>query len=112
MSVTNLCCVGRQAQHIIALRRLLSPGDEVILPAPYWVSYYEATYGRGVPVIVETTEENGFRMSSEQFEAAITNKTKCFILQPLKSDRMVYYKEQMEASGTGCFKIRPLWDQR
>jgi aspartate aminotransferase len=63
-----------------ALLATLNPGDEVIIPAPYWVSYPDMVrLGGGEPVIVETTIEDGFRISPEALEAAITPKTKWFI---------------------------------
>jgi aspartate aminotransferase len=63
-----------------ALLATLNPGDEVIIPAPYWVSYPDMVrLGGGEPVIVETTLEDGFRISPQALEAAITPKTKWFI---------------------------------
>lgn len=63
-----------------ALMATLNPGDEVIIPAPYWVSYPDMVkLAGGVPVIVETGIETGFRMTPEQLEAAITPKTKWLI---------------------------------
>jgi aspartate aminotransferase len=60
---------------------LYEPGDEVIIPAPYWVSYPEQVRIVGAnPVIVETRVEDGFRMSAAQLEAAITDRTKAIIL--------------------------------
>ena len=65
----------------IALAALVDPGDEVIVPAPYWVSYYEMVrlFG-GVPVVVNVSEEQGFQLTPEQLEQAITDKTKAIIL--------------------------------
>jgi aspartate aminotransferase len=63
-----------------ALLATLNPGDEVIIPAPYWVSYPDMVrLGGGTPVIVDTTLEDGFRISPESLEAAITPNTKWFI---------------------------------
>jgi aspartate aminotransferase len=63
-----------------ALMATLNPGDEVIIPAPYWVSYPDMVrLGGGTTVIVETSLEDGFRMSPQALEAAITPKTKWFI---------------------------------
>jgi aspartate aminotransferase len=63
-----------------ALMATLNPGDEVIIPAPYWVSYTDMVrLGGGEPVIVEAAEAEGFRITAEQLEAAITPKTKWFI---------------------------------
>ncbi|SET80466.1 pyridoxal phosphate-dependent aminotransferase [Oceanicella actignis] len=63
-----------------ALMATLNPGDEVIIPAPYWVSYPDMVLlAGGAPVIVEATLENRFKITPEQLEAAITPKTKWFI---------------------------------
>ena len=63
-----------------ALMATLNPGDEVIIPAPYWVSYPDMVLlAGGTPVIVETTLEDGFRITPEALEAAITPKTKWFL---------------------------------
>jgi aspartate aminotransferase len=63
------------------LTALCGPGDEVIIPAPYWVSYEALTELAGAtPVIVPTTEASGFRLSGEDFERAITPKTKLLLL--------------------------------
>jgi len=63
-----------------ALMATLNPGDEVIIPAPYWVSYPDMVrLGGGEPVIIETTIDNGFRLTPEALEAAITPNSKWFI---------------------------------
>jgi aspartate aminotransferase len=75
--------VSNGAKHSIhnVLTALCGPGDEVIIPAPYWVSYSDLVELTGAtPVIVETTEESGFCLSAEQFEAAITPRTKLLLL--------------------------------
>jgi aspartate aminotransferase len=64
-----------------ALVATLNPGDEVVIPAPYWVSYPDMTLlAGGVPVSVETTAESGFKLTPEALEAAITPKTKWLII--------------------------------
>jgi len=64
-----------------AMMATLDPGDEVIIPAPYWVSYVDiVAFAEGTPVIVQCTQANGFKMSPEQLEAAITPKTKWLML--------------------------------
>lgn len=77
----------------------MQPGDEVILPAPYWVTYAEAIRMAGaVPVIVETSEETGFKMTAKMLENAITDKTKCLILtNPSNPTGMVYHREELTA---------------
>ena len=63
-----------------ALMATLNPGDEVVIPAPYWVSYPDMVLlAGGTPVIVETALETGFKLTADQLEAAITPKTKWFI---------------------------------
>src|SRR5690606_3124537 len=63
-----------------AMMATLNPGDEVIIPAPYWVSYPDIVLlGGGTPVFVETTLENGFKVQASDLEAAITPKTKWLI---------------------------------
>ncbi len=60
---------------------LLDDGDEVIIPAPYWVSYPDMAYLAGaVPVSIPTTEQSGFKITPEQLKKAITPKTKMLIL--------------------------------
>jgi len=64
-----------------ACTALLNKGDEVIIPAPYWVSYPQmVTLARGNPVIVPTKEENGFRLTSDELGRAITARTKAIII--------------------------------
>jgi len=75
--------VSNGAKHCLhnVLTALCSPGDEVIIPAPYWVSYSALVELTGAtPVIVNTTEESGFCLSAEQFEAAITDRTRLLML--------------------------------
>lgn len=63
-----------------ALMATINPGDEVVIPAPYWVSYPDMVLlAGGTPVIAEATLENNFKLTPEQLEAAITPKTKWFI---------------------------------
>ena len=82
----------------IALQTILNPGDEVILPAPYWVTYEEAIkMCGGIPVILNTREEDGFKLSAWQLEAAITERTKCFILtNPSNPTGVLYDREELE----------------
>ena len=89
-----------------ALRALVNPGDEVIVPAPYWVSYCEMVrICAGVPVTVETTEAANFKMTPEQLEAAITPKTKALMLNnPSNPTGMVYTKDELQAIADVCMK--------
>jgi aspartate aminotransferase len=78
---------------------MLNPGDEVILPCPYWVSYAEIVkLAEGVPVEVPTSVESDFKMTPEQLEAAITPKTKMlWYSSPSNPSGMVYSKEELRA---------------
>jgi aspartate aminotransferase len=77
---------------------IVNPGDEVIILAPYWVSYYDQVIiAEGKPVIVETTLENDFKVSPEQLEAAITSKTRLIIFNsPSNPTGMVYSGKEIE----------------
>ena len=78
---------------------LVNPGDEVIIPAPYWVSYPQmALLAGGQPVIVEAGFEQNFKMTPEQLEKAITPKTRLLILcSPSNPTGSVYNKEELRA---------------
>ncbi|WP_072318919.1 pyridoxal phosphate-dependent aminotransferase [Sinomicrobium oceani] len=78
---------------------MINPGDEVILPAPYWVSYSDIVkIAEGVPVEVPTSIENDFKMTPEQLEAAITPKTKMlWYSSPCNPSGSVYSEEELEA---------------
>ena len=78
---------------------ILNPGDEVIIPAPYWVSYPEMVkLADGVPVSIQTTEEDGFKVTADEIRAAITDKTKALILNsPSNPTGMVYTREELQA---------------
>ncbi|MCX2680374.1 pyridoxal phosphate-dependent aminotransferase [Galbibacter sp. EGI 63066] len=78
---------------------VLNPGDEVILPAPYWVSYSEIVkLAEGVPVEVRTSIETDFKMTAEQLEAAITPKTKMlWYSSPCNPSGSVYNQKELEA---------------
>lgn len=87
-----------------ALQALLNPGDEVILPAPYWVSYIELIrMAGGTPVVIETTEEESFKITAEKLAAAITDKTKCMILNnPCNPTGMMYDRQELESIAKVC----------
>ena len=78
---------------------MLNPGDEVIFPAPYWVSYKEiAKMAGGVPIEVHTTIENNFKITPAQLEAAITSKTKMvWFNTPCNPSGSIYSKSELEA---------------
>jgi Aspartate/tyrosine/aromatic aminotransferase len=76
----------------------LNPGDEVIIPIPYWVSYPELVkLEEGIPVFVETKEENGFKYTIENLEKAVTDKTKIILINsPNNPTGTVYSKEELQ----------------
>ena len=83
----------------VALRALINPGDEVILPSPYWVSYSELIkMTGGVPVIVETREADHFKLTAQELRDAITPKTKLLIMPfPNNPTGAVMEREDLEA---------------
>jgi len=104
----NQIVVASGAKHNIyaALQTLLNPGDEVIVPAPYWVTYTEAIkMARGVPVVISATEENDFKITKQQLENAVTDKTKLFILNnPSNPTGMLYNEDELRALTDVCVK--------
>ncbi len=93
--------VGGGAKQVIfnALLASLIPGEEVIIPAPYWVSYPDmVVLAEGVPVIIRSTLENHLKLIPEELEDAITPKTKWLILNsPNNPSGMVYTRKELEA---------------
>jgi aspartate aminotransferase len=86
-------CGGKQSFFNMALA-LLNAGDEVVIPAPYWVSYPDMVrIAEGTPVIVETEQSNRFKMTAAQLEAAITPKTKLVVLNSPSNPSGVAYTE-------------------
>ncbi len=82
-----------------ALMATVNPGDEVIVPAPYWVSYPDIVMlAGGIPVIVETALEHGFKLRPEVLEKAITSKTKWIILNsPSNPSGAAYSRDELKA---------------
>jgi len=78
---------------------IIDTEDEVIIPAPYWVTYPELVkYSGGVPVVIETNDSSGFKITAEQLKSAITPKTKMLILtSPSNPTGAVYSQEELEA---------------
>ena len=89
----------------------LSPGDEVVIPAPYWVSYPDMTLlAEGVPVTVDCPKENSFKLTPEDLEAAITPKTKWVILNsPSNPTGAAYSYDEMKALTDVLVKHPHVW---
>lgn len=91
-------CGGKQSFFNLALA-LLNKGDEVIIPAPYWVSYPDmVVIAEGVPVIIKTSLENRFKITARQLEAAITDKTRLVVLNsPSNPSGVAYSRSELQA---------------
>lgn len=93
--------VSNGAKHSLvnAFMAILNPGDEVIVPAPFWVSYPEMIkIADGVPILLNTSEENDFKASVEDFEKALSQKTKAIVLNsPSNPTGMVYTEDELRA---------------
>ena len=96
-----LVSVGGKQSSFNLLQALINPGDEVIIPAPYWVSYPDMTLlAEGVPVIVSAGIEQGYKITPEQLEAAITDRTRLiFINSPSNPTGAVYNRNELAALG-------------
>ncbi len=101
-----IICNGGKHAIFNALFATINPGDEVIIPAPYWLTYPEVVKCcNGVPVFVETTRASGFKMTPAQLEAAITPKTKMLIFNsPSNPTGAVYSEEEIKAIAAVCIK--------
>ena len=100
--------VSSGAKHSLftALQALISDGDEVIIPVPYWVSYSEMVkVAGGKPVFVYPKKENNFILTKEELEAVITPKSKVIMLNnPSNPTGVVYTKEQLKEVADVCVK--------
>ncbi|GFO74115.1 aspartate aminotransferase [Bathymodiolus platifrons methanotrophic gill symbiont] len=91
---------GKQSFYNLA-QALLNKGDEVIIPAPYWVSYPDiALLADAVPVIIKTTQEQNFKITPAQLHAAITDKTRLFVINsPSNPTGVAYTFDELKALG-------------
>ncbi len=101
---------GKQAFYNLA-QALVDPGDEVIIPAPYWVSYPDMVLlADGVPVIIDGEESSGFKITPEQLEAAITERTKFVILNtPSNPTGSGYTEQELKALGAVVARHDHVW---
>ncbi len=103
-------CGGKQTIYN-ALNATLNRGDEVIVPAPYWVSYTDITLlSDGVPVVIQCPAESGFKITPEQLEAAITPNTKWFMMNsPCNPSGAAYTVDELTALGEVLKRHQHVW---
>ena len=105
--------IGNGGKHVLynALMASVNPGDEVIIPAPYWTSYPDMVLlAEGTPVTVTCTVENGFKLTGEALEAAITPKTKWLILNsPSNPSGAAYSWDEMKSITDVLLKHPHVW---
>ena len=96
-----LVSVGGKQSFFNLSQALLNKGDEVIIPAPYWVSYPDMVLlAEGVPVIIEAGQNQRFKITPQQLEAAITTKTRLFVINsPSNPSGMAYSESELAALG-------------
>ena len=96
-----LVSVGGKQSFFNLSQALLDKGDEVIIPAPYWVSYPDMVLlAEGLPVIIEAGQEQRFKITPQQLEAAITIKTRLFVINsPSNPSGMAYNESELVALG-------------
>lgn len=102
----NQIMVGIGAKHVLytLFQVLLNEGDEVIIPIPYWVSYPEQVkLAQGVPVYIEATASQAYKISAQQLKEAITDRTKAVIINsPSNPTGMIYSKEELQELAEVC----------
>ena len=103
-------CGGKQVIYN-AFMATLDPGDEVIVPAPYWVSYPDMVLlAEGTPVFVDGVEDNGFKITPEDLEAAITPKTKWVLLNsPSNPTGAAYTRDELKALCDVLMRHEHVW---
>lgn len=100
------CTCGAKEALFAAFQILLNPGDEVIIPAPYWVSYPDQVLlSDGIPVFIETSDALNFKITPTQLKSAITPKTKALVLNsPSNPCGAIYSKEELKALVDICIE--------
>lgn len=103
---------GKQSFFNLSLA-LLNPGDEVVIPAPYWVSYPDMVLvAEGKPVIITTSQEQRFKITPQQLDEAITDKTRLVVLNsPSNPSGVAYTLEELKALGEVLKSTRTYWSQ-
>jgi len=97
---------GAKQSLYLSLAAITNPGDEIILPAPYWVSYYELIkMVGGVPVVIETNEQTAWKVTPDMLRGAVTSKTKALILNsPSNPSGVVYTEDELAKLADECVK--------
>lgn len=92
-----VCSTGAKQSLMQILLCILNPNDQIILPSPYWVSYYQMIkFAKANPIILKTSIENNFKICGKQLEKSITKKTKAFLINsPSNPTGAVYSKEEL-----------------
>ena len=106
-----IVCTGGKQVLYNALIATINPGDEVVIPAPFWVSYPDMVHlAGGTPVIVDVTAETSFRMTAEALEAAITPKTKWLIFNsPSNPSGAAYSHDELKALTDVLMRHPQVW---
>jgi aspartate aminotransferase len=101
----SVACGAKHSLYNIS-QALIQEGDEVIIPAPYWVSYPDQVLlAGGTPVVIQTDEKTSFKVTPEQLENAVTPRTKALILNsPSNPTGSAYSKEELQAIGEVCLR--------
>ncbi|MDH4198776.1 MAG: pyridoxal phosphate-dependent aminotransferase [Spirochaetia bacterium] len=105
-----ICSGGKQVLYNIFMS-IVNPGDEVIIPGPYWVSYKDMVMlSEGKPVIVNTSFESGFKMTTDQLQSAITAKTRAVIINsPSNPTGVVYSRDELKSFANILEKYPDIW---
>ncbi len=105
-----ISCGGKHAFYNLA-QVLLNPGDEAIIPAPYWVSYPDMVrLAGGTPVIVKTEENNGFKLTPDTLDTVLTDKTKIVVINsPSNPTGAAYTKKELTDLGNVILKYPNAW---
>jgi aspartate aminotransferase len=101
-----IVCSGAKHALYTLFQVILNPGDEVIIPTPYWVSYPEQVkLAEGTPVYIEGLESNSYKITPEQIKEAATNRTKAIVLNsPSNPTGMIYSSEELKKIGKVCLE--------
>ncbi|ORU94576.1 MAG: aspartate aminotransferase [Cycloclasticus sp. symbiont of Bathymodiolus heckerae] len=105
MDQVLVSCGGKQSFFNLA-QALLNDGDEVVIPAPYWVSYPDMSLlAGGIPIVIQASQDQAFKITPEQLEAAITEKTKLVVINsPSNPSGKAYSNDELAALGAVLLK--------